>query len=260
MLERGRLLKQRLRAGEVAYGAWLSLTDPVAAEAMASAGFDFVMIDCEHAPIGLESLQVMLMAFKGEKSVPIVRVPWNDQVLIKQILDLGAEGILIPNVKSADETRAAVAACHYPPKGIRGFGPRRAARFGQETDAYMQMIEESLIVIPQIEDVKAAAEIEAILDVPGVDALCIGPNDLSGSAGVLRQHDHPVVADAIDRVLKAANARGVAVCPGVVVAPDKAKALALRGMRLMLCTADLDLIANGARAALARTRGAVEGS
>ena len=106
MSERSLALKRRLRAGETVFGAWLSIADPVVAEIMATSGFDYVLIDTEHAPWSLDALQTALMTFRGESTVPIVRVPWNDQVHIKQALDLGADGILAPMVRTVEEARA----------------------------------------------------------------------------------------------------------------------------------------------------------
>ena len=124
MSERSLALKRRLRAGQPAFGAWLSIADPVVAEIMATSGFDYVIIDTEHAPWSLESLQSARMTFKGEQTAPIVRVPWNDPVHIKQALDVGADGILAPMVRTVDEAQELLRACRYPPAGIRGFGPR----------------------------------------------------------------------------------------------------------------------------------------
>ncbi len=259
MSARGMALKERLKAGAVAYGAWLSIADPVVAEIMAGAGLDYVMIDTEHAPWSLERLQTALMAFRGVETVPIVRVPWNDQVHVKQALDVGAEGILAPMVRTLAEAKALVAACRYPPDGIRGFGPRRASDYGRDIEGYMALANGSTIIIPQIEDVRTVDEIEAILDLPGVDALCIGPNDLSGSAGLLRQHDHPVVKRAIDRILAAAKARGVAVCTGITLPPEAQPAWVEKGARLALVTADTDLLAKGLAEALAKARAAIAG-
>ncbi len=201
MSARGMALKERLKAGAVAYGAWLSIADPVVAEIMAGAGLDYVMIDTEHAPWSLERLQTALMAFRGVETVPIVRVPWNDQVHVKQALDVGAEGILAPMVRTTAEASALVAACRYPPDGIRGFGPRRASDYGRDIEGYMALANRSTIVIPQIEDVRTVDEIEAILDLPGVDALCIGPERPLGqrrpapparpSGGEGRHRPHP---------------------------------------------------------------------
>ena len=167
MSERALDLKRRLREGATALGAWLSITDPVVAEIMAGAGFDYILIDTEHAPWSLESLQTALLAFRGVPTVPIVRVPWNDQVHVKQALDVGADGVLAPMVRSAAEARALVAAAKYPPDGIRGFGPRRASDYGRNIDAYVAGANAATIVIPQIEDVGAAEAVEEILDVSG---------------------------------------------------------------------------------------------
>jgi 2-keto-3-deoxy-L-rhamnonate aldolase RhmA len=247
-------LKQRLAAGATALGAWLTITDPVVAEIMAGAGFDYVLIDTEHAPWSLESLQTAMLAFRGMPTVPIVRVPWNDPVHVKQALDLGADGVLAPMVRSAAEARSLVAAAKCPPEGIRGFGPRRASDYGRDIDAYVVGANAETIVIPQIEDVGAAEAIEEILAVPGVDALCIGPNDLSGSAGALRHHDHPAVRGAIDNILRVASAGGVAVCTGITLPLERQADWIERGARLALLTSDIELLAGGAAGILAAAR------
>jgi 4-hydroxy-2-oxoheptanedioate aldolase len=254
MSKRSLELKQRLGSGAAALGAWLTITDPAVAEIMAGAGFDYVLIDTEHAPWSLESLQTAMLAFRGMPTVPIVRVPWNDQVHVKQALDLGADGVLAPMVRSAAEARALVTAAKYPPDGVRGFGPRRASDYGRDIDAYVASANAETIVIPQIEDLGAADVVEKILAVPGLDALCLGPNDLSGSAGVLRQHDHPVVRGAIDKVLRAASARGVAVCTGVTLPLEQQQDWIVRGARLALLTSDTELLAGGAAGVLAAAR------
>ena len=129
MLTRNLDLKKRLRAGEVTFGAWISFSDPAIAEIMAGMGLDWLLIDAEHNPFTLESLFHVLLAFKGRPTVPIVRIPWNDPIIIKQALDLGVGGILIPHVSSVEEAKQGVAACKYPPEGRRGFGPRRASDY-----------------------------------------------------------------------------------------------------------------------------------
>ena len=258
MSQRSLDLKNRLKAGATALGAWLTISDPVVAEIMAGAGFDYLLIDTEHAPWSLESLQTTMLAFRGMPTVPIVRVPWNNQVHVKQVLDLGADGVLAPMVRGAGEARALVASAKYPPDGIRGFGPRRASDYGRDIDAYVANANAEIIVIPQIEDLATAEAVEDILAVPGVDALCIGPNDLSGSAGVLRQHDHPVVRGAIDKILTTASAHGVAVCTGVTLPLEQQHDWIARGARLALLTSDIELLAGGAAGVLAAARVALE--
>jgi 2-keto-3-deoxy-L-rhamnonate aldolase RhmA len=253
MSERSLALKRRLRDGEVVFGAWLSIADPVVAEIMATSGFDYILIDTEHAPWSLEALQTALMTFKGEKTVPIVRVAWNDQVYIKQALDVGADGILAPMVRTVEEAEALVRACRYPPGGIRGFGPRRASNYHRNTDEYVTQANKSIFVMPQIEDVRTVDSIDKIIDL-GVDALCVGPNDLSGSAGLLRQHSHPTVRAALDRILATAKARGLAVCTGITLPADQQSEWISRGARMALVSSDIDLLVNGTARALDSVR------
>jgi 2-keto-3-deoxy-L-rhamnonate aldolase RhmA len=212
-----------------------------------------VLIDTEHAPWSLEALQTALMAFKGETTVPIVRVPWNDQVYIKQALDIGADGILAPMVRTVEEARALLRACRYPPAGIRGFGPRRASNYHRATDDYVAGANEGTVVIPQIEDIRTVEVLEEIIAL-GIDALCIGPNDLSGSAGVLRQHDHPTVKSAIDRILAIGKARGIAVCTGITLPAEQQSDWIDRGARMALVTSDVELLVKGTAGALAAVR------
>ena len=253
MSERSLDLKRRLRGGETVFGAWLSIADPTVAEIMATSGFDYILIDTEHAPWSLEALQTALMTFKGERTVPIVRVPWNDQVYIKQALDVGADGILAPMVRTVEEARALLRACKYPPVGVRGFGPRRASSYHRNLDEYVGQANDSVFVMPQIEDVRTVDFIDEIAEL-GVDAVCVGPNDLSGSAGLLRQHEHPTVRDAIDRVLAIAKRRGLAVCTGVTVPADKQSDWIGKGARMALVASDVELLCKGAAHALESVR------
>jgi len=150
VLRRTLAFKDKLRKGGVAIGAWLSLNDPAAAEIMGSVGFDYLIIDTEHGAWDLQPLQTSIMALNGTSTVPIVRVPWNDHVRIKQLLDLGVEGILAPMVRTVEECRALVDACRYPPAGRRGFGPRRASNYYRDIKAYETRANEAIFVMPQI--------------------------------------------------------------------------------------------------------------
>jgi len=254
MSDRSRDLKTRMRAGRIVIGCWLTLPDLSVAEILAGAGFDFLMIDGELGAFDLGSLQTAFAACRGTASVPIVRVPWNDAVRIKQVLDIGAEGIMLPQIGTPEEARQAVAACKYPPQGVRGFGPRRASDWGRNTDGYVASANDDILVIPQIESVTAARGIDAILDVAGIDAICLGPNDLSGSVGLLRQLAHPTVAGAIDHVLARCKARGMPACTGVTLPADQALAMTERGATFILAADDAGLLANGAADALAKLR------
>lgn len=204
-------LKAKLRARELAIGTWVTYTDPCVTETLCDAGFDFLIIDGEHTQMDMETLMSHVMTCRHTETAPIIRVPLNDPVHIKRALDLGAAGILVPQMRSAEEVEAAVAACRYPPKGIRGFGPRRATHYYRFKRAYGDIANASVTVIAQVEHIDAVRDIERFVRVEGVDAVLIGSDDLSASLGVLGQPEHPDVLAAIDRTLAAASEAGVSV-------------------------------------------------
>ena len=251
MFERTQALKQKFRAGETTFGAWMEISHLAVAEIMAQTGFDFVVIDTEHGAYHQESLAMTLAAFNGEPSVPIVRVPWNDKVMIKHALDAGAEGILVPWIKNAAQVAEVVAACKYPPAGVRGFGPWRASRYYREWEDYARDANEALLTVTQLEHVDAAEAIEAILDVPGLDALAIGPFDMSGSAGMLGETKHPTIVGAIERIAAAAKARGVPVCMGTGMPLDDQRKWVPKGVNMVVTVDALELLTEGTTAALA---------
>jgi 2-keto-3-deoxy-L-rhamnonate aldolase RhmA len=258
VLKRVLAFKKKLRAGGTVIGAWLSFNDPAAAEIIGRTGFDFVIIDTEHGAWDLIPLQIALMGLNGTDTVPIIRVPWNDHVRIKQVLDLGAEGILAPMVKSVAECEALVAACRYPPVGARGFGPRRASNYYRDLKAYESLANEAIFVMPQIEDVATLAVLDDFVKVPGIDAIAIGPNDMSGTAGLFRNPNHPEVLAAVDRICKAASAEGIPVCLGVNTPAESQKGWVAKGIRILTVAADVELLAAGARNALKATQDALK--
>jgi 2-keto-3-deoxy-L-rhamnonate aldolase RhmA len=254
MSERSSKLKNRLRQGETTFGAWLTVANTTIAEIMAGAGFDWVFIDTEHGGFSNEGLQTCLVAFNGSPTVPMVRVAWNDHVLIKQALDMGAEGILIPMVSSVAEAQIAVSACKYPPEGTRGFGPRRASDYGRNTDAYVAQANDSVIVIVQIEHVNGVAQIDGILDTQGIDVVCLGPTDLSGSAGVLRQFQHPTVTGGMTAVINAAKARQMPASIGITFGDQDMQKWYSAGANFIFCGDDVSLLASQAGKVLANMR------
>jgi len=176
--------------------------------------------------------------FNGSETTPIVRVPWNDQVWIKFALDVGAEGVLVPLIRTAEDARQAVAACKYPLEGVRGFGPRGASNFYRNTAEYQQEANDRIVVIVQIEHVDAVKNLDEILKVPGLDCVFIGPADLSGSLGVLCQWEHPKLLQAIDTVIAKAHAAGVPV--GMAVDEPAPEVLRWLGKGVQLATLGLD--------------------
>ena len=202
-------LKKKLALGKLSPGIWVSLPSPTVCEVIADAGFDWIIVDAEHSPFNPETLQYMLMAFKASDTVPIIRVPWNDHVAIKQALDMGWDGVVVPQTNSAEEARRAVSACRYPPVGRRGFGPRRAGGYYRDQDEYAKLANDSVICAIQIEDVSGADKIDEIIRIPGIDWILVGPCDMSGTVGQFLNLDNPELWKAIRRIFNTAHAAGI---------------------------------------------------
>lgn len=202
-------LKERLTGGEITSGIWVSLPCPAACEVIADAGLDWIVVDAEHTAMSPEMLHSMLMAFKASETVPLIRVPWNDHVQIKQALDMGWDGVLVPQVNTEEEAAQAVSACRYPPVGTRGFGPRRAGNYYRDQDEYVSLANDSVICAIQIENVRGADRIDEIARVSGVDWIFVGPCDMSGTCGDFCDPDSPQVLDAIEKIFAAAKAAGI---------------------------------------------------
>jgi 4-hydroxy-2-oxoheptanedioate aldolase len=205
--------KRALKAGQRQIGFWSSLSSHIAADVLAGAGFDWLLIDAEHGPNDVSTVLSQLQAVAGGTAHPIVRPPWNDAVIIKRFLDIGVQTFLVPYVQTAEEARRAVAATRYPPRGVRGFAlATRASRFGRFTD-YHTRCEEELCVLVQVETQIALANLEDIATVEGVEGVFIGPGDLSADLGYLGQAGHPqvraVIEDTIRRIKAAGNVPGI---------------------------------------------------
>lgn len=214
--------KRRAGRGEKLLGAWFTLPHPVGAKMMARAGFDFVIVDTEHDCVNIESLAAILEQFATSKTLAMVRVAWNDMVMVKQALDAGARAIMFPMVNSPAEAQRAVSYCYYPPRGVRGFGPLRASDYFDGLADYMATIHEAITVWVQIEHIHAVRQAEAIASVEGVDALFIGPADLSASMGMLLQFDRPEIEQAIADVVAAGRKAGKLVGMAVDTTPEEA--------------------------------------
>lgn len=237
--------KRAIKAGQRQIGLWSCLSSHLSVEVLAGAGFDWLLLDTEHAPNELPMVLSQLQAAAGGTAHPIVRPPWNDAVRIKGFLDAGVQSFLIPYVQTEDEARQAVAATRYPPRGVRGFaGATRASRFGRVKD-YHTRCEEEICVLVQVETRMALRNLEAIARVEGVDGVFIGPGDLSADLGHLGNPGHPdvqaVIEDAIGRV-KAAGS-----IPGILTGDE---ALARRYIELgsvfTAVGADIGILARGA--------------
>lgn len=245
------VFKQALRAGTPQIGLWSSLSSNYSVEVIAGAGFDWILLDMEHSPNDLENLLAQLQAAAPYPTTSIVRVPWNDMVTIKRVLDVGAQSLLIPYVCSVEEAKAAVAATRYPPAGLRGVaGTTRATRFGRVKD-YARKAGEEICVLVQVETKPALDQLEAICAVDGVDGVFIGPADLHASMGHPGETSNaavmPLIEDAMRRIRKAGKAPGY-LSP---VEAD-AKRMLAAGALFVAVGADVGLLARGAEALAAK--------
>jgi len=205
--------KRALKAGKPQIGLWSTLSSSYTVEAVAGAGFDWLLLDSEHSPVDIENLLTQLQAAAPYASHPIVRIPWNDMVNTKRVLDIGAQSLLVPYVQTAEEARSAVASTRYPPAGVRGVaGTTRATRFGRVKE-YAKRAHEEICVLVQVETQSALGSIEAICAVDGVDGVFIGPADLHASMGHAGETANakvkPLIDDAIRRIRKAGKAPGI---------------------------------------------------
>lgn len=248
-------IRQRFARGELVVGGAVGLTDPASAATLGYIGFDFVWLDGEHAPFDKTELLNHITSIASTGVASIVRVPWNDPVILKPVLEMGPDGILAPMVCTKQEAEAFVSACTYPPRGTRGFGPRRANHYGGISDAeYIATADECMLRMVQIEHVKAVENLEEICSVPGIDLLLIGPHDLSGSMGILGQMRDPALLRMFDHIASVCKAHhkpfGVAIGPN----EQNLREWIDRGIVFLNCGNDIAFINLGARKTLSFIR------
>jgi 4-hydroxy-2-oxoheptanedioate aldolase len=236
------------QANRAQVGMWVCSGSPVVAEICATSGLDWLLIDAEHSPNGLEAISAQLIAVHGNGAIAMVRPPVGDQVSVKQLLDLGAQNLLIPMVDTADQAAALVSFMRYPPRGLRGVGSAlaRASRWNR-IESYLDRAEETISLTVQIETTLAVKNVAEIAAVDGVDALFIGPSDLAASMGLLGQQDHPdVIAAAMD-CIAATKTAGKKV--GInAFAPATAKKYIEAGVDFILVGADVAMLARSSEA------------
>jgi 2-keto-3-deoxy-L-rhamnonate aldolase RhmA len=236
-------------------GTWIMAASPIVAEAMGTAGFDWGVIDMEHTPLDLMDLVHMLQAVGNTGMAPVVRVPWNDTVYVKRVLDAGAPSLLFPFVQDAGEAARAVAATRYPPEGVRGIaGMSRASRFGT-MPGFPRSANGSVAVLVQLESPQAIANLEAIAAVPGVDALFVGPGDLAGSLGQAGNLGHDDVLAQMADAARRAQAQGMPIGTVGGTAETVARYRAM-GYDFVAIASDLGLLMRGAQGAVQALRAA----
>lgn len=230
-------------------GTWTSLSDPAVAEIAGDAGFDFVVVDTEHTPLGLETVANCVRAVDASNCHSIVRVPWNDTVRIKRILDVGPDGLFVPMVDDAETARDAVEATIYPPEGTRGVAAARAAEYGRQFEEYVTEGHRDVSVVVQIETETAVENAADIAAVDGIDGLFVGPADLSASLGVFGEWTDAELLAAVETVLKAGETAGVPV--GTLgTTPQQIRALGSLGFDYMVAGADFTHLVEGQKRAL----------
>lgn len=247
-------VKALLKAGKPAIGVVMMLPSPHAAEVLAQAGFDWLWIDLEHTSFNMETVHRMIQATQGTETVPIVRVAWNLHWLAKPVLDMGAMGVIMPQVSSKQEAVDAVQALRYPPEGVRGMGAGFAAlRWGLSVPEYLKIANNEILAILLIEHIDAVNRIDEILTVPGIDVIFVGPGDLSASMGLLGQTTHPRVEEAIQKVLAATKKAKVPVGVTAFTSDDASRRIQ-QGFQFIFVGSDTGFLTSGAKSILGQIK------
>ncbi|WP_282573206.1 HpcH/HpaI aldolase/citrate lyase family protein [Agromyces sp. C10] len=240
-------------------GLWACSGSPVMAEIVAGSGVDWVLIDGEHSPNGLESILAQLYAVSAYPVAPVVRVPIGDTVIIKQVLDLGAQNLLVPMVDSADQAAELVRAIRYPAEGVRGVGASlaRSSRWNR-VPAYLRDASATISLTVQVESAAAVAAVDDIVAVDGVDAIFVGPADLAASMGRLGEPSHPEVVEAVLASLRAARRAGKPAGVNAFV-PEEAERYLEAGAAFVAVGADVSIVARASEALADRFSGGSAG-
>jgi len=202
-------LKEKLKNNELTIGSWIMMGNPMSVEVMALAGFDWLVIDIEHTPIDMETVKTLIISIQANDMKALVRVSKNEEVVIKKVLDMGADGIIVPMVNSKEDAIKAVEFAKYPPVGKRGVGLYRASKYGTRFEEYKKWVDEELVIIAQIEHIDAVNNIDEILEVEGIDGTIIGPYDLSGSMGYPGEFEREDVKLAVKEVLEKCKEKNI---------------------------------------------------
>jgi len=237
--------KHAIAAGQLQIGLWCSLCSNIAADIVSDSGFDWLLLDTEHSPNEIPDLLAQLQAVRGGTATPIVRPAWNDPVLIKRVLDIGAQSVLLPYVQNPEEAQGAVASVRYPPAGIRGVAAAsRASRYGR-VPGYLKNADAEICTLVQVETRTALDQLEAIATVDGVDGVFIGPSDLSASFGHVGNPQHPemqkTLEDAVTRLKKVGKPAGI-----LTGNEEEARRYISWGYTFVAVGADVGLLARGA--------------
>lgn len=253
MKELAAILRQKLASGKLIVGAHSFLTDPSITELLGYHGFEFVWIDGEHGAFTLPVILHHIQAAAAARTASFVRIAWNDATLAKPVLEMGPDGIIFPYIRTAEEAQKAMDACFYPPRGVRGFGPRRANQYGRlDNSTYLSQADESFLRILQIEHKDAVENLTEILRVPGIDLVVVGPNDLSASYGHLGDTRCPEMMPVYDHIAAVCQAEHMPFGVSLGSADEAAiQDWISRGISLLGCGDDISYMSAGSKQTLA---------
>ncbi len=238
-------LRRRLMKG-VTYGAWVTIGYPDVSDILQELPLDWLVFDMEHSPMSAETVSHMIQVLDEEKVSPLVRVGANDQYLIKLALDMGAHGVVVPLVNTPEDAEAAVRHSKYPPLGVRGVAPRKAADYGLTSSEYIRRANEETILAVQVETKLALDNLDALLQVNGVDLAFVGPSDLTMSLGALDDRTNPKVLEAMKKVVRKCEEHGK--IPGTMaLTPEEAKRDVSMGFKFISLSSDVRYLFEGAR-------------
>ena len=248
------LFLKAIRSGKQQIGLWLSLTSNHSAEVIAHTNFDWVLIDMEHSPNDLQSVLAQLQVFENFETTVLVRPPWKDAVKVKQLLDIGAQGLVFPMVQSAEDAKHLIASTRYPPAGIRGVGSTtRATAFGRDKSYFSQADNETAVIL-QIETLSALEQIGEISKIEGIDGVFFGPSDIAADMGLIGQSLHPEIWRKIMPAVKKLQTANIPVGT-LVLDPEFAKKLLDEGFSFVACGIDAALLASSSDQLLKKMRG-----
>jgi 2-keto-3-deoxy-L-rhamnonate aldolase RhmA len=242
-------VRASLRNGIPVVGATITTTSIEIAAQIADMGFDFLWIEMEHSPITLETARNIILATRGSRTMPFIRVPVNELWTAKRVMDMGALGVIFPFINSAESAKRAADACKYPPVGLRGSGAGLATFRWPAPGGYYDFADKNIMVVTNIEEVAAVENIDAIAATPGIDVLFIGTSDLSFSLGLRGRQDQPALQDAIKKIVRAAHREGKAVGRPLVGA-SQYEQFVNEGFSFFQAQTELNLLAAGAEAYL----------
>ena len=237
-------VKTKLANGESVFGVVISVNNVEVAAHAASLGFDFLWLEMEHAPLSLEMVRNVVLATRGLPAVPIARPPVNELWTAKRVLDAGVLGVIFPFTRTPELARQAVAACRYPPRGLRGSGATLAQFRWPVPRGYYDFADENVLVVAVVEDTSAVSRIDEIAATPGIDVLFIGTSDLSFSLGLRGAQDHPRLAEAVAKIVTAAKRHGK-VLGRPARTPAEVRRFQKQGFRFFMTATDLELMADG---------------